>query len=104
IMRANGVQNAVALLEQLAGKSKAAAIAGIAISQAMQLAQLAQTTQSAAMLAFASQVIPGDPGSLARAHAAAASVKAMGAVSAGIIAATGLAQAAGALRSDSNLA
>src|SRR5690606_25023253 len=42
-MRANVVQNAVALLDQLAGKSKAAAIAGIAISKAMQLAQLAQT-------------------------------------------------------------
>ena len=45
------------------------------------------------MLAFSSQLVPGDITSIGRATAAAASVQAMGAVKVGLIAATGLAQA-----------
>ncbi|MHC4984349.1 MAG: phage tail tape measure protein, partial [Planctomycetota bacterium] len=94
-MRAQTLNSAVALLNILAGKSKAAAIAGIAITKAMEVAKTIQTTLTAATLAYASQLIPGDPTSIARATAAAASTKAWGYANAALIAATGFAQAAG---------
>jgi hypothetical protein len=86
-------QEAANFLGVFAGKSKAAAIASIAISKGLAIAQTMAHTQTASMLAFSSQLIPGDPSSIARAAAAAASVESLGAVKVGLIAATGLAQA-----------
>lgn len=96
-MRRSTLQLAVGLLDQFAGENKAAALASIAITKGMAIAQTIAHTQTASMLAFASQLIPGDPSSPARAAAAAAATQKMGALKVGLIAATGLAQAAGAL-------
>ena len=93
-LRKAAVSNAVGLLNVLAGENKAAAIASIAITKGLAIAQTIAHTQTAAMLAFSSQIIPGVPASLGPALAAKASVETMGAVSVGLIAATGLAQAA----------
>lgn len=100
-MRRSVVQNAIALLDQLAGKSKAAAVVSIALSKALMIAQTMQATAAAVTLAYASQLVPGDPTSIGRAIAAASSAKMMGAINIGLIAATGLAQAAGAMSSSS---
>jgi hypothetical protein len=83
------VNNAAALLMMLGEKQKAAAALGIALSTAMEIARAWQTTIAASTLAFASQLVPGDPTSLARATAAAAAVKAWGAVNIALIAAAG---------------
>lgn len=85
------------LLGVFAGKSKAAAIAGLAIQKATALSANATATLSGSQLAFASQLIPGDPTSLARATAASAAVTTQGSITAGLILATGLAQGAGIL-------
>lgn len=75
------------LLQSMAGKSKLAAIAVIAINKALAIAQVIQSTSVAVMRAFADLgPIAGIP--------AAASIKALGAVQIGLIAATGLIQAA----------
>lgn len=96
-MRASVVQNGVALLDQFAGKSKAAALAAIALSKALMIAQTIQSTAAAQMRALAELgPIAGPP--------MAAKIGAMGAVNVGLIAATGLAQAAGVLSSGSSLA
>lgn len=88
--RAAGIQNAIGLLDQFAGESKAAAIASIAISKGLALAQNTQNTLVAQTRALAELgPIAGPP--------VAAKIGAYGAVNAGLIAATGLAQAAGAL-------
>ncbi len=102
-LRQGVAQHAIGLLDQLAGKSKAAALASIVLNKAVAMARVAQTTAEAAMLAYASQLVPGDPSSIARAAAAAAKAKTLGAIQMGLIAATGIAQAAGAMRSGSSL-
>ncbi|MBK1780557.1 tape measure protein [Advenella sp. WQ 585] len=90
-----GLTNSIiGLLQKLGQKSKAAAIAAIALQKMQALAQIKVTTATVGMLAFASQLIPGDPTSLARAAAAKAAVTAMGAVQAGIVVASGLMEAA----------
>lgn len=94
-MRENVLNQSVALLQALAGESKIAAIASIALTKGMAIAQTLAHTQTAAMLAYASQIIPGDPTSVVRAQAAYAKTQTLGKISAGLIAATGLAQAAG---------
>lgn len=86
-------QAAAGFLNTFAGESEAAALASIAITKGLAIAQTLAHTQTASMLAFSSQLIPGDPTSIARAQAAAASVQTLGAVKVGLIAATGLAQA-----------
>jgi len=96
-MRASVVQNGVALLDQFAGKSKAAALAAIALNKALMIAQTIQSTAAAQMRALA------ELGPIAG-SAMAAKIGAWGAVNVGIIAATGLAQAAGALSSSGSLA
>ena len=88
--------NAVAATEAVLGKSRATAIAGIVIQKAMALSANATATASGATLAYASQLVPGDPTSLLRASAAAAKVKLLGAINGGLIAATGLGQIASA--------
>lgn len=102
-LRQGVAQHAIGLLDQLAGKSKAAALASIVLNKAVAMARVAQTTAEAAMLAYASQLVPGDPSSIGRAAAAAAKAKALGAVQMGLIAATGIAQAAGAMSSGASL-
>ena len=92
-MRQQTVQMAVNLLLQFAGKSKAAAIAAIAINKGMMMAQTAQNTAAAAMLAYASQLVPGDPSSVGRAEIARARVNALGAIQLGLIAAAGVGEA-----------
>ena len=92
-LRSSTVQAGIGLLNVYSGEHKAAALASIAITKGMAIAQTMAHTQTAATLAFASQLVPGDISSIGRAATAAASVQAMGAVKVGLIAATGLAQA-----------
>ena len=79
----------VNLLNILGQKSKEAALLGIAIATALEMARSWQATQTAAMLAYASQLIPGDPTSIARAAAAARATIFWGKVNLGLIAAAG---------------
>lgn len=79
---------AAGFLDQFAGESKAAAIASIAINKGLSLAQAAQNTAVGVMKAYTV-----DP-----TGALATKVAAMGKIQMGLIAATGLAQAAGAMR------
>jgi len=92
-LRSSTVQAGIGLLNVFAGESKAAALASIAITKGMAIAQTIAHTQTAATLAFASQLVPGDPTSFARATAASSAVQGTGALKVGLIAATGLAQA-----------
>lgn len=89
--------NAIALIRAIFPASKAAALLGIALSKATAIATSKVTTVAAAELAFASQLIPGFPPSLAAAAAAKAAVLSAGAVNIGLIAATGFVEAAGVL-------
>jgi hypothetical protein len=91
-LRGDVVNNALNLGVTLLGDTKAAAIAGIAITKARAIAETIQATATASTLAYASQLIPGDPTSVARAIAAAASTESLGAINVGLIAATGLAE------------
>lgn len=84
-MEMGTVQLAGELMQQFAGKSKAAAIAAIAISKGLAIAQTIQNTASAVMAAMAQVPWPGN-------LAAAAYVETLGAIQIGLIAATGLAQ------------
>lgn len=89
-MRGDVVRQGVALLDQFAGKSKAAAIAAIALSKGLAIAETIIWTQAAAMRALAELgPIAGPP--------VAAAIEGLGAAKVGLIAATGLVQAAGAL-------
>jgi len=92
-LRQSVVQNAIGLLSVLGQKSKAAAIAGIALSKGLEIARAIQAGATASVLAYSSQLIPGDPSSIGRALAAAARTKALTAANVALIAATGLAQA-----------
>ncbi|WP_294344687.1 hypothetical protein [Prosthecochloris sp.] len=85
-MRERTVQLAVSLLSQFAGKSKAAAIAAIAINRGLMLAQTAQNTAAAVMRAYA------DLGPIAGKPAAAA-IGTLGKIQMGIIAAAGVGEA-----------
>jgi hypothetical protein len=86
-MRMTTWQLGAELLTTFAGKSKEAAIAVIAINKGLAIAQTIQSTSVAMMRAVAELgPIAGPP--------VAASMKAMGAIQVGIIAATGLFQAA----------
>lgn len=89
-MRQNVVQQSIALLDMFAGESKVAALASIALQKGLAIAQTIMNTQVAQMRAMAELgPIAGPP--------AAAAIGAMGAISTGIIAAQGLAQAASAM-------
>lgn len=81
---------AVGLLSALGGKSKAAAVAAIALGKALSIAQIIQHTAVAQMHALAQL------GPVAGA-AAAAKIAFMGKVQMGLVAATGLVQAAGVM-------
>ena len=86
-MKFSVVQNAIGLLQALAGQNRIVAIAVIALQKGLAIAQTIMNTEVAAMMALAQLgPIAGLP--------AAATIRAMGAVSVGIIAATGLVEAA----------
>lgn len=85
---------ALGLLQALGAKNKAFAIAAIVLEKALAIQRLLIQNQIAAELAFASQLIPGVPASLATAGAAKAAVLAQGRLAAGLIAATGALQIA----------
>src|SRR5690606_21491774 len=86
-MRGDVVRQAIGLLDQFAGKSKAAAVASIALSKGLAIAETIIWTQAAAMRALAELgPIAGPP--------VAAAIEGLGAVKVGLIAATGLVQAA----------
>ena len=91
----NVANNAVGLIQMIGGENKAAAIAALAIQKATALSANATATFAGSQLAYASQLIPGDPTSVARGAAAAAYVGKLGSLNAGLIIATGLGQAAG---------
>jgi hypothetical protein len=88
-------QNAVGLLKMIGGENKAAALIALGIQKATALSANATATLSGSLLAYASQLIPGDPTSVIRAEAARDYTLGLGAVNAGLIVATGLGQAAG---------
>lgn len=83
-------QLAAELMQSLAGKSKLAAIAAIAISKGLAIAQVIQQTAIASMAAFAPPPIGLGPLGGA---GLAASIQSLGAIQIGLIAATGLVQA-----------
>ena len=87
--------NAIALTKMVLGDNKAAALLGLVMQKATALSANATATASGSMLAYASQLIPGDPTSIARAEAARNYTMGLGAVNAGLIVATGLGEAAG---------
>jgi hypothetical protein len=87
--------NAVGLLRMIGGENKAAALIALGIQKATALSANATATLSGSLLAYASQLIPGDPTSVIRAEAARNYTLTLGSVNAGLIAATGLGQAAG---------
>lgn len=89
--------NATALLSSLNSESKAAALIGIGIQTATAYAANSAATAAAATLAFSSQLIPGDPTSIARATAAAAKATTLGSINGGLILASGAAKGLGAL-------
>lgn len=98
-MRQDVVNQAAGLLQSLGRDNKAFALASIALTKGMAIAQTIAHTQTASMLAYASQLIPGDPSSVARAASAALATQKMGAVKVGLIAAQGLAEAGGVMSS-----
>ena len=90
-------KNSIGLLNMVAGENKAAAIAGLLIQKASALSANATATLSGSMLAYASQLIPGDPTSVLRAEVARDATLSLGSLNAGLIVATGLGEAAGIL-------
>jgi hypothetical protein len=88
-------QNAVGLLKMIGGENKAAALIALGIQKATALSANATATLSGSLLAYASQLIPGDPTSIIRAEAARDYTLTLGSVNAGLIAATGLVEAGG---------
>lgn len=67
------------------------------IQKASALSANATATLSGSMLAYASQLIPGDPTSVLRAEVARDATLSLGSLNAGLIVATGLGEAAGIL-------
>lgn len=89
------VQNSIQLLGALGKAQKLAAIAGLVVQKSQALSANATATAAGITLAYASQLVPGDPvGSLTRGALAAGKVKTLGAINAGLIIATGLGEAA----------
>ena len=95
-LRESAVNQGIALLGMFTTKSKAAAIALIAIEKAQAIASVTISTADAVAKAFAIY------GPTPAGAAAAASMKTMGAIQIGLIAATGLMQAAQTLSGDSS--
>jgi hypothetical protein len=87
----------IRLLQQLGSRNKIFALAAIALEKARAIAQIKMQTAVNASLAFGSQLILGDPSSLGRAKVAMAMANKLGAVQMGLVAATGLVEAAGVM-------
>lgn len=77
-LRQAAAVNAVNVLRLLAGENKAFAVAALAVQTMLALQSAYKSTAAAATLAFASQLVPGDPSSLGRAAAASAAAWKMG--------------------------
>lgn len=88
-------KNAMSLTKMVLGDNKAAALIGLAIQKASALSANATSTLSGSLLAYSSQLIPGDPTSIVRAEAARNYTLTLGSINAGLIIATGLGEAAG---------
>jgi len=93
----NAIGLSAELLGQFATKSKVAAVAQIGITKALAIAQTLAHTQTAAVLAYASQLVPGVPATYVAAADAYKATQALGKLSAGVIAGIGFAQAASAI-------
>ncbi len=83
-------QAAIEGLGQILGTTSEIGKAIFLINKAFAIADTITTTQDAAMRAYASQLIPGDPTSIARAEAARLATHIRGAVAVGTIAATAI--------------
>lgn len=92
--------NAVGLLNTLGAKNKAFAIAAIAIQKFKAVQETLFASKTAAMLAYASQLVPGDPTSIFRAQAAYAKTIALGKINAALIVAGGVLDVANVLSND----
>jgi hypothetical protein len=92
--------NAVNLLNALGSKNKAFAVAAIAIQKFRAVQETLLASKTAAMLAYSSQLIPGDPTSLARAQAAYGKTIALGKINASLIVAGGVLDVANVLSND----
>jgi hypothetical protein len=86
--------NSILLLNMLGEKNKGFAIAAVVVQKALALTSAYTATLSGSMLAYASQLVPGDPTSIARAEAARAWTLTTGYANMALIAATGLMQVA----------
>jgi hypothetical protein len=84
----------IGLFQALGQKNKVFALAALAIEKVTAIQRILLANAVAAELAFASQLIPGDPTSLARAAAAKAAVLAQGRIQATLVAITGAIEAA----------
>jgi len=91
--------NTIRLFMALGTKNKEFAALGIAIATGMEMIRAYQSAISASTLAFASQLIPGDPTSLARATAAGAAALSWGLANVALIGAAGAANAVGTMSS-----
>jgi hypothetical protein len=91
-VREGAANSAIGLLRALAGRSKTAAIALIAINRGLQIAQAIQNTAAAVTNALANVPYPAN-------LAAAAQIKAIGAAQVALIAATGVVEARNTLSS-----
>ena len=83
-MRMQTVQMGINALSMFAGKSRAFAIAQIALNKGLAIAQIAQNTAAAVMKTMAIY------GATPQGFAAVSAVKTMGAIQAGLVAATGI--------------
>jgi hypothetical protein len=92
--------NAVNLLNTLGAKNKAFAIAAIAIQKFKAVQETLFASKTAAMLAYASQLVPGDPTSILRAQAAYGKTIALGKINAALIVAGGVLDVANVLSND----
>jgi uncharacterized protein YunC (DUF1805 family) len=92
--------NAVNLLNTLGAKNKAFAIAAIAIQKFKAVQETLFASKTAAMLAYASQLVPGDPTSILRAQAAYSKTIALGKINAALIVAGGVLDVANVLSND----
>lgn len=100
--RAATTNAALGFLQVLGAKNKAAAIAAIALEKALAIGRILTHSVETAQLAASTQLVPGDPTSLARAGAAGAAWLAKGAaLQALLVGATGAVQIAGVLSGNS---
>lgn len=101
-LRAQTTDLTIGLFQALGAKNKVFAAVAIALETALAVKRILLANQVAAELAFASQLVPGDPSSLARALAAKAAVLAAGRLNAALAIATGAVQIGNALSSGGN--